>query len=350
MSVRRVLLGAVLLLLVAFGATCGSGSGSPKTVTLVTHDSFAMSDSVRAAFERESGLKLRIVQLGDAGAMLNRAILTKDRPLGDVIFGVDNTFLSRALAGGIATPYTPKAGAEIAAGTAGLDPSHAFTPIDHGAVCVNADRAWFERRALPIPRTLDDLVRPAYRGLLVTESPATSSPGLVFLLAIRARYGAAGVAGYLAKLKANGLRVDSGWEQAYTADFSGSTGKGAYPLVTSYGTSPPAEVGDAATLPAQSPTVAIEGTCFDQVEFAGVLRGGSAKPARALVDFLLSKTFQADLPEQMYVLPVVPGVALPPSFARFALNPARPLSLDPGTIARERDGLIALWKRTVEGS
>jgi thiamine transport system substrate-binding protein len=347
-NARRLAVAALVLVLVALASACG-GSGSPTTVTLVTHDSFAMSDSVRAEFEKESGLKLRIVQLGDAGAMLNRVILTKDRPLGDVIFGVDNTFLSRAVGAGIAAPYTPRAAARIATDRT-LDPTHALTPIDRGAVCVNADRAWFQRKGLAIPRTLDDLVSPAYRGLLVTESPATSSPGLVFLLAIRARYGAAGVAGYLARLKGNGVHVVSGWDQAYTADFSGSTGKGAYPLVTSYGTSPPAEVGDSATLPAQSPTVAIEGTCFDQVEFAGVLEGGHEKQGRALVDFLLSGAFQADMPEQMYVLPVIPGVALPPSFARFALDPKRPLSLDPATIARERDGLIALWKRTVEGS
>lgn len=345
---RRLLLGATVLVLLALAAACG-GSGSPTTVTLVTHDSFAMSAPVRVEFEKESGLKLRIVQLGDAGAMLNRVILTKDRPLGDVIFGVDNTFLSRALGAGIAAPYAPGAEARLTTDRA-LDPTHAFTPIDRGAVCVNADRAWFRRRGLAIPRTLDDLVSPAYRGLFVTESPATSSPGLVFLLAVRARFGAAGVAGYLAKLKHNGVRVDGGWDQAYTVDFSGSTGKGAYPLVTSYGTSPPAEVEGSSTLPAESPTVAIEGTCFDQVEFAGILRGGHVEQARELVDFLLTKAFQADMPGQMYVLPVIPGVTLPPSFARFALNPAHPLNLDPATIARERDGLIALWKRTVEGS
>ncbi len=349
MTARRLALVLPLLGLVALVAACG-GSGSPTTVTLVTHDSFAISGPARAAFEKESGLKLRIVQLGDAGAMLNRVILTKDRPLGDVVFGVDTTFLSRAVAARIAAPYRPAAAARLSAADGALDPTHAFTPVDRGAVCVNADRAWFRRRGLAIPRTLDDLVLPAYRGLLVTESPATSSPGLAFLLAIRARYGASGVAGYLARLRENRVRVDAGWEQAYTADFSGSTGKGAYPLVTSYGTSPPAEVGDAATLPATSPTLAIEGTCFDQVEFAGVLAGGHAKQGRALVDFLLSPAFQADMPGQMYVLPVIPGVALPPSFARFALRPAHPLTLDPATIARERDGLIAAWRRTVEGA
>ncbi len=177
----------VLAALTALPGVAG-GATSPPTITLLAHDSFAVSKSVLAAFTKQTGVKVKLLQNGDAGQVLNQAILTKDHPVGDVLFGVDNTFLSRALDAGIFEPYAPATLATVPEEFQ-LDPTHHLTPIDHGDVCINFDKQWFAKQKIAVPASLDDLTKPAYQGKLVVENPATSSPGLAFLLATIARYG-----------------------------------------------------------------------------------------------------------------------------------------------------------------
>ncbi len=331
-------------------AACGSDNGSgaqDDTVTLVTHDSFAISEPVLRAFKSETGVTVKVLKSGDAGTALNQAILTKDAPLGDVFFGVDNTFLSRALAAGIFVPHTPPELDQVPRALQ-LDDRRRVTPIDYGDVCVNYDRAWFAREGLPVPRTLDDLAAPRYRGLLVVENPATSSPGLAFLLATVARYGTDGWTGYWERLRSNGVKVVDGWEQAYNDEFSAGSGGGDSPLVVSYASSPPAEVYYADPRPAEAPTAVLTDTCFRQIEFAGVLRGAeNPRAARQLVDFMLSLRFQTDIPLQMFVFPARTDTPLPPVFTRYATVPRRPLTLPPAKIGAQRDDWIAQWTTIV---
>lgn len=339
---------ASLALLVGLAAGCGGSSAvTPKQVVLVTHDSFAISKPVKAAFERESGLTLKILQGGDAGETLNRALLTKGDPQGDVLFGFDNNLLSRALEPGLLAPYAPPDLGRVE--PAFRSPDGRATPIDHGEVCLNVDRRWFGSRRLPPPRTLADLTRPAYRNLLVVENPATSSPGLAFLLATVARYGEGGWRGYWRRLRANGVRVVDGWQQAYTQEFSGAAGSpGKRPIVVSYATSPAAEVIFSSKPVTKAPTAAVEDGCFRQIEYAGVLQGAkNPEGARKLIDFMLTERFQADVPGSMFVYPVRQGTPLPPAFRRYAIQPAAPLSLPPGAIAAGRDRWISAWTRVV---
>jgi thiamine transport system substrate-binding protein len=356
--VKRV---AVLISIALMLAACGSNSGdsaastanagnTPVTIRLLTHDSFAVSEGVLKSFTKDTGIAVKVVKAGDAGAMLNQAILTKGKPLGDVLFGVDNTFLSKALGAGIFDTYEPKALADVPAAYR-LDATHHVTPIDHGEVCVNYDKkAFADASTNPPPRTLDDLVDPRLKGKLVVESPATSSPGLAFLLATIARYGDGpnGWEAYWRKLKANDVKVADGWEAAYNGDFSGGSGKGDRPLVVSYASSPPAEVYYADPKPADAPTGVSDGTCFRQVEFAGVLRGTRHEAqARKFVDFLLSRPFQEDIPLQMFVFPVVNGATLPEVFTKFAATPAHPFDLSPKTIGASRERWIQRWTELV---
>jgi thiamine transport system substrate-binding protein len=342
-------------------AACGSGNdansdstgtaaaGKPVTIRLLTHDSFAVSDRVLKAFTNDTGITVKVVKAGDAGAMLNQAILTKGKPLGDVLFGVDNTLLSKALDAGLFETYEPKALADVASEYR-IDPTHHATPVDHGEVCVNFDKKAFADAGNPPPQTLDDLVDPRLKGTLVVESPATSSPGLAFLLATIAKYGDGpdGWEAYWQKLKANGVKVADGWETAYNGDFSGGSGKGDRPLVVSYASSPPAEVYYADPPPADAPTGVSEGTCFRQVELAGILRGTRHEAAaRRFVDFLVSKPFQEDIPLQMFVFPVVNGTALPDVFTKFAATPADPFDLAPATIGKSRERWIQRWTELV---
>jgi thiamine transport system substrate-binding protein len=337
---------AVLALVAAVASGCGSDTETPTEVVLLTHDSFAVSKPVQRAFEDETGLRLRILQAGDANETLNRALLTAGDPQGDVIFGIDDSVLSRALAGDLLEEYEPDELATVARGFEA--PDARVTPIDHGEVCLNVDRAWFADRGIAPPKRLEELTQPRYRNLLVVENPATSSPGLAFLLATVARFGD-GWESFWRALRANGVLAVDGWEEAYTQQFSGAAGSpGKRPIVVSYATSPAAEVIFSSKPLDASPTAAVEDGCYRQVEYAGVLRGAANEDgAKALIDFMLSERFQADVPGSMFVYPVRAGVALPDAFAKHAIVPRDPLQLAADRIDENRDRWVARWTEIV---
>lgn len=321
----------------------------PSTLTIMTHDSFSVSEDVVKAFETTNNVTLVFLPSGDAGAMLNKAILTKSAPLADVIFGVDNTFLSRALSADIFEAYESPELKNIPIEFQ-LDPSHRTTPLDFGDVCINYDKKYFADHNLAVPQSLDDLTKPEYQNLLVVENPATSSTGLAFMLATVAQYGE-GFTDYWRALKANGVVVVDGWETAYYTNFSASSGKGPQPLVVSYGTSPAAEVIFADPPVDDAPTASLvsAGACFRQIEFAAILKGTQHKAlAEKFIDFMLSQQFQEDLPLQMFVYPVNPSAALPEAFAEYAQAPSQPASLDPALITTNRDAWIQAWAEVMK--
>ena len=350
MTARRTALAitAALLLLAACGGDDGGGSDDgPVTLRLVTHDSFAATESVLDAFTQETGIEVELLAGGDAGAVVNQAVLTKDRPLGDLLFGVDNTLLTRALDEDLFLPYESPL-LERVDDVHLLDPQHRVTPIDHGEVCLNVDRAFFDGGELEAPDDLDDLVDPAYRGLTVVENPATSSPGLAFLLASVDRYGEDGWRDWWAALRDNDVLVSAGWEDAYYGSFSGGSGEGDRPIVVSYASSPPAEVVFADPQPEESPIGVVEASCFRQVEGVGILAGTAhEEEARLLVDFLLSVPFQEDVPLQMFVFPVNQDATLPAVFVEHAVVAEDPLSLSPEVIGANRERWIEEWTDTV---
>jgi thiamine transport system substrate-binding protein len=336
----------LLSLTLVLGACAPKG---PTELTVMTHDSFAVSKDVIQAFEQANNVKVTFLASGDAGAALNKAILTKDAPLADVFYGVDNTFLSRALNADIFETYQPSALAKIPAAFQ-PDPSHRLSPVDYGDVCINYDKAYFVGKDLPVPITFEELLKPEYKGLLVVENPATSSPGLAFLLATIAHYGDPGYLAFWAKLRGNGVVVVNDWETAYYTNFSGSSGKGPQPMVVSYASSPPAEVIFAQPPLSEAPTASIIGpdTCFRQIEFVGILKGTQHRAlAEKFVDFMLSKQFQEDMPLQMFVYPVNPEATLPDAFVKYAQIPEKPAYIDPAEIAANRDKWIQAWTETV---
>ncbi|MFJ2136615.1 thiamine ABC transporter substrate binding subunit [Streptomyces sp. NPDC087845] len=330
------------------GGTKSSGS---KTVTLVSHDSFNVSKDVLKEFTEQTGYTVKVLKSGDAGVALNQEILTKGSPRGDVFFGVDNTLLSRALDSGLFTPYEAKGIDQVAAGTR-LDAEHRVTPIDTGDICVNYDKEYFAEKKLAPPRTFDDLAKPAYKNLLVTENAETSSPGLGFLLGTVATYGEKGYQDYWKKLKDNGVKVVDGWEQAYNEEFSGSAGgkkaKADRPLVVSYASSPPVEVLYAKPQPAEAPTGVATGTCFRQIEFAGLLKGAKNEAGgKALLDFLISKRFQEDMPLSMFVNPVDESAKLPELFTKFGATVDTPATVAPDKISKNREQWVQSWSSLV---
>ena len=329
-----------------------SGGTGGTTITLVTYGSFPAADtSLNAAldsFTEQTGIGVTIVQAGDAGTMVSKAVLTAGNPEGDVMWGVDNTLLSRAIDGEVFEPYTSTELGAIDPALTALVPGGEVTPVDFGDVCINYDIAWFADKGLTPPTTLDDLIDPAYRDLLVTQNPAASSTGLAFMLATIAQYGADGWQAYWAALRDNGVQVVDSWDSAYYEQFSGSSGKGPRPLVVSYASSPPAEVIYADPPRTDAPTASMDASCFRQVEFAGVLRGTAHEAeAQQLVDFLAGAEFQQEVALNLFVWPARTDVAPPAEFTTYATVVADPLTVAPADIAANREAWVDAWTDTV---
>jgi thiamine transport system substrate-binding protein len=325
MTVLRGVLAALLLVSLT---ACGGGGGSgSKTLVVATHDSWAMSKSVMKAFTKQTGITVKVQPQGDAGELTNRLVLTKDAPTADGFYGIDNTFSSRAV------------GAGVVAGDK-------LTPIDYSDVCVNVDDAWFTTHRLTPPKTLDDLTKPAYKGLFVTPGATTSSPGLAFLLTTIAAKGD-GWQAYWKALVANGVKIDAGWSDAWDVDYTAGGGHGTRPIVLSYSSSPPDTVPTGGSTPTTS---ALLDTCFRQTEYAGVLKGsGNPAAMRKFIAFMQGRQFQAALPDQMYVYPIDRSVSLPADWARYAPISPKPYAVAPAEVTTHRSTWLREWRDLTSG-
>lgn len=344
-------------------AACGSDNSTsettadttparPAALTMVVYDSFPLQDtslnSALQQFTTETGIDVHLVSAGDAGVMASKAVLTTGNPEGDVMWGIDNTLLSRVVDANVFQPYTTTEADAIDPALRALVPDDQLTPVDFGDVCINYDIAWFTQHDLAPPTSLDDLTDPRYRDLLVVEDPASSSPGLAFVLATIAQFGADGWQQYWTDLRSNGVEVVDSWNSAYYEEFSGSSGKGPRPLVVSYASSPPAEVIFADPPRTDAPTAVMSTSCFRQVEFAGVLRGTQhADEAGRLIDFLAGPTFQAEVALNLFVWPARTDVVVPPEFTKYSAVADHPLTVAPADITAHREEWVDQWTEIV---
>ncbi|MGB3223144.1 MAG: thiamine ABC transporter substrate-binding protein [Desulforhopalus sp.] len=343
---RISLFAGLLIFSVVVGLTATAHAGN--SITLMTHDSFNISKEVIAIFEQENDIKVRFLKSGDAGAALVQAILSKENPLADVFFGVDNTFFSRAVNADIFLPYSSPLLNEIPAALK-LDDQNRLLPVDYGDVCLNYDKEWFKQNNLAPPKDLADLIKPEYKGLTVVENPATSSPGMAFLLTTIGKFGEEGYLDFWKKLRDNKVIVASGWEDAYYGHFT-SASKGDRPIVVSYASSPPAVVYYSEKPLSESPTAALvaDNTAFRQIEFVGILKGTKQlQLAQKLIDFMLSRKFQEDIPLQMFVFPANETAELPEVFIKHAVTADKPVNVSPSDIDANRDAWIEAWTNTV---
>jgi thiamine transport system substrate-binding protein len=310
-------------------------ASSGITLRLIAHDSFTPTEGIFDQFTSETGITVQIVRGGDAGTLVTKAVLATGNPEADVLWGIDNTMLSRALDADVFLPYVTVHQADLDTEAVALSPNGAVTPVDSGDVCINYDREWFAARSLTPPLTLQALASSTYRNLLVTSNPLTSSPGMAFLLATIAEFGD-GWETWWSTMRDNGVLVVESWSDAYYGHFSAAS-DGTRPLVVSYATSPPAEVIFADPRPAEAPTAVAALTCFRQYEFVGILRGTKkVDAAQRLVDFLVSRTFQEDLPLTQFVWPINRTAQVPREFLDHSLRPANPLTIAPEMIAARR--------------
>lgn len=342
-----ILLAFILQACAKSSASLTSTPSGPRTLSVMTHDSFAVSESVITQFEKANNVSVQIITSGDAGTALNKAILSKDNPIADVFYGVDNTFLSRALTEDIFEPYNSPLLADIPSQYK-LDSQNRALPIDWGDVCLNIDLTYFSAHNLIPPQNLEDLLKSDYKSLLVVENPASSSPGLAFLLATIGHFGSDQYLDYWRGLVTNDVLVVNDWNTAYYTNFSRWGGE--RPIVVSYGSSPPFEVIESKspdTVP-QTAVITSDGSCFRQIEFAGILRGTKNRDlAEKWVDFMLSTPFQEDMPLQMYVFPVNSNAKLNETFQKYLSIPEHPAIVHPDEIAANRETWINAWTETV---
>ena len=316
------------------------------TLRVVTHDSFAMSESLKTEFENATNIKVELVPSGDAVTMVNSSILTSGSPNGDVLFGIDDNLLSRAFAADLFVPYSA-AGLNNVDAQFRTETKNMVTPIDYGDVCLNFDR----RKISSPPLSLQDLLSANFANSVVVQDPTSSTPGLAFLLATIATFGGgndtsanAAWLDYWRDLKSNGVKVSPDWETAYYGEFSGGSGQGSYPIVVSYASSPPAEVADINLAVDQAPTGVIAASCYRQIEYAGILRGAKhPEAAAAFIEFMLQPEFQKDVPNQMYVYPVVKDMPLPPIFEKFTTKISEPLQINYREVEQNRDRWLQQW-------
>ncbi len=322
---KRKILPAILIASIAFGS-CSSGDStieSGGTIKLLAYDAFTPEPEIFTSFTKETGIDVIVSLGGDTGTLVSKALLTAGTPEADVLWGVDNTLISRAIDGKLFESYKE---------------------VDTAAVCVNYDKEYFAENDIAPPVTLMDLALPIYKDMLVIQNPVTSSPGLAFMLATISKFGVNGWEQYWRSLRANGVKIVDDWTSAYTVEFSGSSGKGKYPLVVSYGSSPPAEVVYSDPPVTEPPTAVMEQTCFGQIEYAGILRGTKkTKNAQKLIDFLTGKIFQESMPLTLFVVPVNPDAVLPDVFTQFAVIPQNPLTLDAADISSNRVAWLDTW-------
>ena len=326
----------------------GQTSGvSPEggEVVLVTHESFTLPDEVLQGFTEQTGYQVVVQASGDAGALTNQLVLTQGSPIGDAVFGIDNTFATRAVNEGVLSAYTPSdLPPEVSEHALPGDAANYLTPVDYGDVCINIDDAWFEAEGIAPPESLQDLTDPTYQDLFVTSGASSSSPGLAFLLATIGEFGEDGWQDYWRDLMDNGAAITSGWSDSYGVDFTFSGGD--RPIVLSYASSPPFTIPEGEDEPTTS---ALLDTCFRQVEYAGVLEG-AANPegAQALVDYLLTDEVQAAIPDAMFVYPVT-DVELPELWAQWADVAPEPIQVDPEQIEENREDWVREWADITTG-
>lgn len=308
----KKLIAATSLLLLLAGC-----AEAPTTVRLATHDSFAISDDLISQFESETGYQLEIIRLGDTGTLTNQLALTKDAPIADAVYGIDNTFISAAREKNF---------------TQGN-----FIEINYSDVCFNYDIGWFREKGITPPASWRELTDPEYDSLTVVTNPRLSSPGLAFLATTFAGFETnAEVFEYWRNLRDNGVKIAGSWEDAYFSDFTRYGGS--RPIVLSYASSPAAEVKDGT-----AGTAALLDECFRQYEYAAVIAGTKNRTgAEALIRFMTEESFQSSVPEAMYVYPAKEGSAVPENWAKFAL-PARSNLGDPMMLEKFRPQWLKDW-------
>jgi thiamine transport system substrate-binding protein len=287
--------------------------GAADEVVVWTYDSFVSEwgpgEQVAGKFAEEEGIVVKWESAGDAGSLLARLLLEGKDAKADVILGLDQNLMGRALQSDLFEAYKPQGAEQIFAELV-VDNQYKLTPFDYSYFAIIMDT---EKIKDP-PRSLEDISLPAYNNSLILMDPRTSSPGLGFLAWTITVYGTEWPA-YWERLKASILTIAPGWDTGY-----GLFSKGEAPLVLSYTTSPGYHLEYEGTERYRA-ALFTEGHPA-QIELAGLLKNAPHKEnAKRFLDFMLTENFQSMIPLTNWMYPVI-DIPLPASYS-INTKPAR---------------------------
>lgn len=309
-------------------------------VRLATHDSFDLPKELISQFEQQHDAKIRIVKAGDGNELLNKLIISKRKPIADVVYGLDNGNIAQAISENILSNTQPQSADTVVKLPNAL-------AVDYGFIAINYDKQWFKEKNLPLPTSLADLTKPEYKNLLVSPNPATSTPAMGFFLANIAGLGEEGAFQWWQKMRQNGVKITKGWSEAYYKEFS--LNGGSRPMMVGYSSSPAAEVfyskGKLST--PRMGNLFLNGGVYLQKEGVAVLNG-SQQPelATKLAQYLQSPTVQRAVPTSMWVYPAVRHTPLAPVMVHASV-PKVHFAPNDKRIQQNRKAWLQRWVQTV---
>lgn len=319
---------------------CASNTWAATEIRLATHDSFDLPKDTLAKFEQLHNAKISIIKAGDGNELLNKLIISKRKPIADVVYGLDNGNILKAIDEQILAKQQPASAPTVVKLPNAL-------AVDFGFVAINYDKKWFQDKGLPLPKTLEDLTKPEYKNLMVMPNPNTSTPAFAFLLANIGGLGEEPTFQWWQKMRDNGVKITKGWSDAYYKEFS--LNGGSRPLMVGYSTSPAAEVfySEGKLSTPNMGNLFLRGGVYRQIEGAAVLQG-TAQPelANRLTQYLQNPEVQRAVPANMWVYPALKGAHLP-SVMRHASVPSVHFSPNDKRVHDNRKAWLQRWSKTV---
>lgn len=332
----------IVLMVLPAAAVIAGGALEPETneqkLVIYTYDSFASdwgpAGIVIPPFEEKYGIEVDLKAAGDSGSVLSRVILEKEDPKADLIIGIDNNMLAKALSEEVLEDYRPQNINKVPEHLI-FDKSFHAIPFDYGFFAINYDS---QKIDVP-PSSLEDLTKNDFQDSLILMDPRTSSPGLGFLLWTISVYGD-DFTDYWKRLKPSILTITDGWDSGYGLYTAGEA-----PLVLSYTTSPPYHVEYEET--DRYKAVLFEEGNYMQIESMGIIRNAENREnAEKFIEYMLTADFQNAIPLTNFMMPVTDEADLPESFS-YAPVSETPLLIEAEKIEKNLEQWLEDWLETV---
>ena len=332
------------------------GRDADGTLRILTYDIAAFSDEMLAEFTNQTGYPVEMIRTDDSGGILEQLLQTQQAQQADLAIGLDNTYLQTAL--NFCLLQAHNASASDISETA-LEPYDGplALPFDRGDVCLNYDETRVDGTNLTVPTSLWNLTEPEWNGLAAFPSPVTSSPGRAFMSATIDYFendedNTPDAFDWWKAMAANGAIFTTGWTEAYEIHYSGGYGEwveghlGDAAMTVSYCHSPGVEAFYGGNW-TKSTSLTLPRSSFHQVEYAGVINGGTElEAANAFITYLLSEEVNRDMPENNLMQSVLVNATWPETdgYAYHTDLPELNAEISNERIADEMEDWLSAWK------
>ncbi len=309
-----------------------------QELVIYTYSSFAsgIAQKVLPIFEKQNNVKVKLLSFGDAGNVLARLILEKDQPKADVVIGLDQPLLKRAISEGLLIKFVPE-NISMIKNKELLDMRGYGIPFDYGAIAL----VYNTEKINNPPKSFKELLDERFKRKLVVQDPRTSSTGLSFMLWTVAVFGEDGFLDYWKSLKNNILTITPGWDEAFSMLETGEAD-----IMVSYATDGAYsyhEYGSLKYLP-----VVMEEGAFVQIEYAAIVKGSkNIELAKKFIEFVLSKEFQSHVPLNQWMYPVV-EIELPKAY-KYAPKIDKVLPFDYSIFEQKGKDWLEKWAEVMIG-